>query len=365
MELERRTFLAASSGSLAAGALAGCLDDVARGSDGIESGYAAFFALWDWADTIGGDSVTFENPVGTGEVGHGWEPEADLLAEIAKSDAFVYLDLPEFAWAQEAAATLESDYETVAVIDALEGLDDELLAWNHEHDSDEHDGHDHDHEHEEDSHDHATGEGDDAENDHDHDDGGSHDGHDHGAIDPHAWVDPVLAQRIVTTIADGLADADPDNEETFRENAETYTDRLAELDDEFSTITGEAEHDVAILAGHNSYQYLEHRYDIEVHTPSGVSPQDEPSITDISETIDRIEDHDIDTILYDRFEVTSEDELPPLAETILAESTATNAVPVTSGEGTLRAWQESGWGYVEQMEELNVPAFREALGADH
>ncbi|ELZ01010.1 metal ABC transporter solute-binding protein, Zn/Mn family, partial [Natrialba asiatica] len=203
MELERRSFLAASSGSLAAGALAGCLDDVARGSEGVESGYAAFFALWDWADTIGGDAVTFENPVGTGEVGHGWEPEADLLAEIAKSDAFVYLDLPEFSWAQEAAATLESDYETVAVIDALEGLDDELLAWNHEHDSDEHDGNDHDHGHEGDSHNQTTDGGNGAE--HDHDDGESHDGHDHGAVDPHVWVDPVLAQRLVTTIADGLA----------------------------------------------------------------------------------------------------------------------------------------------------------------
>jgi len=36
---------------------------------------------------------------------------------------------------------------------------------------------------------------------------------------------------------------------------------------------------------------------------------------------------------------------------------------ITHLSGTLATWQDEGWGYLEQMEEINVPAFREALDA--
>ena len=62
-------------------------------------------------------------------------------------------------------------------------------------------------------------------------------------------------------------------------------------------------------------------------------------------------------MLYDRFQS------PRLAESIVENSGATEAVPVTPAGGTTREWNDAGYGYLEQMTEINVPAFERAFGA--
>jgi len=49
-----------------------------------------------------------------------------------------------------------------------------------------------------------------------------HDGddHDHGVIDPHAWLDPAVANAWLGAIAQVLGAADPENAETYADNAE-------------------------------------------------------------------------------------------------------------------------------------------------
>lgn len=348
MNLTRRSVLTRGGGALATAALAGCLDEagVAGGSDGVESGYAAFFTLYDWTEQITGDVADFENPVPAGEMGHGWEPEGDLARDIADTDAFVYFDIPEFSWAQDIADTLETDYD-IAVVDGLEGVD--LLEWDHE--STDEGGDDHE---DEDNHDHEGGGHEDGD-DHDHEGESHEDGDDHGDVDPHVWVDPIRAKQVVDTITAGLADADPDNAETFEDNAAAYKDRLDDLDEQFRDIFDDADHDTVVVAGHDSYTYLEDRYGFEIHTPSGVSPHDTPSAGDIADTIELIDDRGIDTILSDYFGS------PNLAETIVENSDATTIERISPAEGTTTEWDEQGWGYVEQMEELNVPAFENAV----
>ncbi|QLK25207.1 zinc ABC transporter substrate-binding protein [Natrinema zhouii] len=347
MNVTRRALLKGGASAVAAGTVAGCLDDIDASSADLETGYAAFFTLWDWAEQVSGDVIEFENPVGTGQPGHGWSPGGDLTRDIADAGAFVYFDTPEFSWAQNIAATLETDYDAVTVIDGLEGLDDQLLGWDREAGgAGGHDGASHD-------------------DGHEHDDGHNHDGHDHdrSSIDPHVWLDPVLAQDIVDTIASGLADADPDNAETYEENAAAYADELAALDQRFEALVDAADRQTAVFAGHDSFTYLQERYGFELHTPTGVSPQEEPSQDAISATIDLVEEEGIETILYSPFE-DRDGEYPPLVNTIIRDSShEIDAMPITHLSGTLVTWQDEGWGYLEQMEEINVPAFREALDA--
>ncbi|MEM4780066.1 MAG: metal ABC transporter substrate-binding protein [Halalkalicoccus sp.] len=463
MDLTRRSLLG-SAGALCGATLAGCLSDLEGADGGDRSGYAAFFAIWDWAGHVGGEEFSFENPVEVGEMGHGWEPSGDLAREIASTDAFVYLDTPEFAWAQDVAGQLESDYDDVAVIDGMRGLEDELLPW----DGESHDDHDH------------GAEGDDHEPDADHEfDPESvevaeldivdrqtgevaaylHGDHWHGGVpdvplegtievgavfedeegrvlplgedeqfqfdaaiaegaqeiieiesrgdhvemtgreegrtqvvfellsdgevifdtsvdglgaevveadgemapefyDPHVWVDPVLASDVVETIAAGIAEVDPDNAETYEENAASYAEELDRIHEEFERIVAEGERDVAVLAGHDSFQYVEHRYGFDLHTPIGASPDESPSSGDIADTIEFVEENDIDVILYDYFES------PNLAETIVENSSASEIAAVSPAEGTTSEWHEEGWGWVEQMHEVTLPAFAKALGAE-
>ncbi|MFC7215255.1 metal ABC transporter substrate-binding protein [Saliphagus sp. GCM10025334] len=181
--------------------------------------------------------------------------------------------------------------------------------------------------------------------------------------DPHVWLDPVLAADVVHAIADGLAEVAPDDAETFETNAEAYVERLDEVDAKFRALAEDAELEVAVLAGHDSFRYLERRYGFELHSPVGVSPEESPNPGEIAETIELVDEHGIDTILYDPFEVP-EGEVPPLAETIVEDSQATETAPLTPVGGTMAEWNERGWGWVEQMEELNLPSLRAALKAE-
>ena len=340
MDQSRRSVLKRGAGLVGTGvtvSLAGCSSTGGGGPDGgangeggsgsFGGGYTAFFTLTDWTNRIAGDRASFEDPVEVGRLGHGWEPSGTLAADVAATDAFVYLDHPEFSWAQDLASTLESDYDSVAVIDGLDGLEGDLLAWDHGHGDDGHEETEH-------------GDGDDGRQ-----------------TDPHVWVDPVRSAEIVETIAAGLGDADPDNAEAYADNAEAYAAELDEIDAAFASLAESATRDVAVIAGHNSFQYLEDRYGFRLHSPVGVSPQNEPTQTEIADTIEIVDREGIDTILYDRFGSTT------LAEAILENSDATEMAAVSPAGGTTREWNEAGYGYLEQMTEVNLPAFRRAFGA--
>ncbi len=54
--------------------------------------------------------------------------------------------------------------------------------------------------------------------------------HEHHGKDPHIWLDPVYAQKIVDNILEGIIKADSKNENFYRQNAENYKEKLAELD---------------------------------------------------------------------------------------------------------------------------------------
>ncbi|WP_435073199.1 metal ABC transporter substrate-binding protein [Halorubrum sp. HHNYT27] len=340
MSHSRRTLLRGGAGLLAAGAatsLAGCSGAANGDADGFDGGYAAFFTLSDWANEVAGDRATFENPVEVGRLGHGWTPDGTLAADVAATDAFVYLDSPEFAWAQDLAATLEADYDSVAVVDALADVEDDLLAWDHVH-GEAGDEDDHDEQPDGDEHDEQA------------------DGDENRQHDPHVWVDPVFAATMVETIATGLGEADPDNAAAYADNAAAYAEELDAVDAGFESIATDAARDVAVIAGHNSFQYLEARYGFRLHSPIGVSPQNEPSQSQIADTIELVDEAGIDTILYDRFESTT------LAETIVENSGATETMAVTPAGGTTKEWNEAGYGYLEQMTEVNLPAFERAFG---
>lgn len=67
-----------------------------------------------------------------------------------------------------------------------------------------------------------------------HDDHGSAHGHEHGAVNPHIWLDPLRAVQQVETIRDGLVKADPSCADGYRRNAAAYTAQLKQLNSEIS-----------------------------------------------------------------------------------------------------------------------------------
>ena len=313
MTLSRRSVLTSGAGILTAGTLAGCLGEPDL-DDTADGGYAAFFSLEDWTKQIVGDETTVRNPVDAGEMSHGWEPPADIQQQIANSEFFVYLDIPEYRWAQDVVADLGDETADFTVIDGMGDL--------------------------------SVGE-------------------ELSPVDNHVWVDPVLAQSIVGTIADGLGEMNPENQTLYSENAAAYIDRLDEVDQAFQQLVADADRDLAILAGHDSFGYIEDRYGFELHTPVGTSPDEVERESDIAAMIDIAAANGIETVLYDPFETPGSDELPRMVDVLIEsdETIVTNAEPLSPAEGTTKPWNERGWGWVEQMTELNIPSLRTALDA--
>ncbi len=88
--------------------------------------------------------------------------------------------------------------------------------------------------------------------------GGEHT-HDDLGVDPHIWLDPVRAQRIVRLIADKLGEMDPDNVDRYRENAAKLAEELDTLDrrirERLAPVAAEP-----FVTFHDGYRYFVDRY---------------------------------------------------------------------------------------------------------
>ncbi|KQI72407.1 zinc ABC transporter substrate-binding protein [Loktanella sp. 5RATIMAR09] len=115
-----------------------------------------------------------------------------------------------------------------------------------------------DHGHEDHGHD-DHGHDDHGHDDHGHDDHGDEHAHDHGDYDPHAWLDPVVAQTWVSAIAGELSALDPDNAATYSANAKATIAALAALEADLAAqLAGLSER--AYILPHDGYQYFETRF---------------------------------------------------------------------------------------------------------
>jgi zinc transport system substrate-binding protein len=366
MKPTRREFLGAGAAAAGLG-MAGCLDAVGLGDEDIDAdGYAAFFPLYDFAQQVSGGAMTFTEPVGTGRMGHGWSPDATLVPDVASTRVFVYLDTPEFSWAQDIATTLERDHPEVALVDLFDVSGARTNGEDDGHHHDEEHNHDGDHKEDGHHHDEESSQNHDEEHNHEGDhsgDEGGHDGHDHAGRDPHIWLDPVRAEAMVKALGTELGAVQPDSQSTFTENAAAYAEEIRAVDEQLTAVVEDATLDTAVLVGHNSFQYLANRYGLTLETPVGISPNASASQRDIGGLLDVIDQQGIETVLYDPFEAGGAGEYPQLVQTVFENSAVTDAKPFSPISGTTEQWEANDWGWVEQMTELNIPSLEAALNA--
>jgi zinc transport system substrate-binding protein len=221
-----------------------------------------------------------------------------------------------------------------------------------EHTENHHDD-EHTEEHTEDHHEEGHDEEHDGEDEH-HEVGG--DGHDHGTMDPHFWMDPVRVETAVGTVEAVLTDLDGGNAATYEENAAAFRDRLDDLHERIEATVADAAVGTILVAGHDSFQYFGERYGVEVEALTNVSPDDRPTPRDIERAQEVIEHHELRYICADPLESQR------AAEQLVAETEAEAVLPLTAMPGLTDEWESEGWGYVEVMENVNLPTLERALG---
>ena len=272
--------------------------------------------------------------------------------------------------ASEVTIELSGDPGTVVTLlaegvsdDHNHGEEEEQDHKEGEHDHDGESEHDHEGEHDEEGeYDQEEESGHDEEGSHGHEEGHEEDGHghghDHGGKDPHFWMDPTLAKSAVGTIEDGFVSVDGENESAYADNADAYRSRLEELDEQFQSTLANASKDVVFVAGHNAYQYLGNRYDFEIQTLTGLSPDDQPTPRDIERAQQIIEEHDLEYVCADPLESQR------AANQLVEETDATEVLPLTAIPGQTQEWADNDWGYVDVMEKVNLETLTKALNAE-
>ena len=332
MDTTRRRLLAATAGIGGAGALAGCIDGDAS-ADGDPSGsfgesgptaQASFFVFGDITEQVVGDAATAELLVPVGQHGHGWEPGPSVREAIYDAELFVHSMEGFQPWVDTILRDLDADGAGVATVDASHGVD--LLE---------------------------AGGGDGHDDHHD-----THDGeHDHRNADPHFWMDPLRVKEAATTVSEALADVDSERAETYADNTERFQGELDALHEQFESLVSEAEKETILVAGHDSLRYFGDRYGIRVESLTGVSPDDTPTTRDIQAARSVIDEHDLRYVCADPLESRR------AAEQLVAETDVGAVLDLTAMPGLTEAWAADDWGYVDVMENVNLPTLERALDA--
>ena len=173
---------------------------------------------------------------------------------------------------------------------------------------------------------------------------------DHGDLDPHFWLDPLLMADLTEAVADELADLDPDNAAAYRANADDLVADLEQLDATYAEGLADCQRDVVVVS-HDAFGYLA-RYGLRFEPIAGLSPDAEPTPAALAALADLIEEEGVTTVFSER-----------LASPALAEALASDLGVETAVLDPLEGLTDEteGQDYLSLMQD-NLSALEEANG---
>jgi zinc transport system substrate-binding protein len=104
-------------------------------------------------------------------------------------------------------------------------------------------------------------------------------------IDPHVWMDPVLAQTLAQRITDQLAKLAPDHRDEIEARGKAFLAELQSLDKEFAAACAKFPNR-PVVTFHGAYSYLFARYHLQVAGVIEEFPGDEPSAEYLRKLVD-------------------------------------------------------------------------------
>lgn len=305
-------------------------DDGDASADGVQV-LASFYPLQYVAEQVGGDLVSVDNLTPPAADPHDLELAPSQVREIGDAGLVVYLS--GFQPAVDEAVEARAPEHVVDAADVVELEESPGTVM-----------------HLEEGHEGETAE-EHAEHAHQ-DEDGADDGHDHGALDPHFWLDPTLLEPVADTVAEQLAAADPDNADTYTANAEALKATLDDLDTEYAT-TLEPCAGETLVTSHAAFGYMAERYGLVQIGIAAIDPEAEPSPARLREIGDVVEAGDVQTIFTET--LTS----PKVAET-LANDLGVETAVLDPLEGLSTEALDAGADYVAVMED-NLTALSAGL----
>jgi zinc transport system substrate-binding protein len=276
--------------------------------DGALTVAAAFYPLQFVSERVAGEHVEVTALTRPGTEPHDLELDVRETGVIVRADLVVY----ESGFQPAVDDSVEQNAEG-AVLDAAEVVD--LVAAEESHE--EHESH------------------------------FAEEGHEHDDVDPHFWQDPLRMADLGDSVAEQLAEIDPDHAGDYERNAARLRSELESLDASYDAGLADCERDT-IVVSHDAFGYLE-KYDVHLEPIVGLSPDAEPTAAVLGELQELIRTEGITTVFSEPLE-------PALGEGLASDLGLTEGVldPI---EGLTD--ESAGEDYVSLME-ANLQAIREA-----
>ena len=262
---------------------------------------ASFYPMYEFARQVAADHAQVISLVPPGVDGHDWEPTPQDVAQVRRARVFVYNGAGFEPWVDKLLS--EGAGPTTVVVAASAGLS--VVR--------------------------AGGEG----------------------MDPHVWLDPLLARREVEAIRDALERSDPSGKAAYAASASAYGEKLVALDARLDAgLRDCARRDVVV--SHAAFGYLARRYRLTQIAVTGLTPQAEPSPAALAAIVRTARERKVTAIFLEPLVS------PRLAET-LAREIGVRLLALNPVEGVTKLQAADGVGYVELMGK-NLESLREGLG---
>jgi zinc transport system substrate-binding protein len=170
-------------------------------------------------------------------------------------------------------------------------------------------------------------------------------------VDPHIWLDPVLAKQEVNNILQGLIKADPADQQYFTKNAQLYEAKLDYLNSEMVNITSNAKTHYFVTF-HEAFAYFANQYGL-IQIPIAGPFEEEPTPSDIQNVINSIHQYHLCYVGYESLEN------PAISQSIAAQTNA-KLVLMDPIEGLTQSDQSAGKTYITMMQD-NIQTFSMVL----
>lgn len=253
----------------------------------------SFYPLYFFATQVAGDRAEVTNIIPTGSEPHDYEPSAQDIIKIEKSKLLILNGGGLESWGGKISETLTPGRTLIVTV------------------------------------------GDDIANKTTAADGKT-------AVDPHIWVAPLLAEKIVGKIVAGFSAVDPDNSVYYEMNAQALLQRLSDLDSAYRAGLSNCAQK-SIVTSHAAFGYLAEAYNFVQVPIAGLSPDAEPSPKQLGDIVQFVKANNVKYIFFESLAS------PKLSETIAREVGAQTLVldPI---EGIAPDVAALGGDYFTEME---------------
>lgn len=249
------------------------------------------FPVYDFAKIVGGDKANVSLILPFGHESHAYQPSEPDIQVIKQSAIFFYTSSLMEKWAPDLTKRLSAKTKAMAT---AENLND-------------------------------------------------------SSLDPHVWLDFTKAMQMVDNISAEYKLVDPKNSDYYEQNANSYKQKLAELDTKYQAALKDCKFQEFISGGHFTFGYLAKHYNLKYQAAQGFVPDTSLDTEKVLRLSKELKDSGQPYVYYEELI------MPYLAELMHQTSASARLMPLNAAHNVGKYDVETGTTFISLMEtDLNI-----------